>query len=138
MARLKDVVVDCAHPYALATFWAAALDGYEMRPYNDEEIARLRERGIDRVEDDPSVFVDATDGAGANICFQRVPEPKTVKNRLHFDLKSADRAGEVVRLCGLGATVFAAYGEPGDGWTVLRDPAGNEFCVFDSRAEPTT
>ena len=57
MARIKDVVVDCRHPASLARFWAAVLDGYDVAPYNEAELARLRDLGIDDVEDDPTVLV---------------------------------------------------------------------------------
>lgn len=124
MARLKDVVVDCARPAALARFWAAALEGYAVRPYDAEEIERLAAMGIDDLEDDPSV---ALDGPGPTLFFQHVPEPKAGKNRLHLDLAAADRPAEVARLTGLGARVLAAF----DTWTVLADPEGNEFCVAD-------
>jgi hypothetical protein len=46
MARLKDIVIDADHPAALARFWAAALDGYEIAPYDDEEVARLAGLGL--------------------------------------------------------------------------------------------
>ena len=55
MAKLHDVVFDCSHPASLARFWAEALDGYEVAPYDDEEIERLRREGITDLEDDPSV-----------------------------------------------------------------------------------
>lgn len=125
MAALKDIVVDCAHPASLARFWAAALDGYVIRPYDDEEIARLRAMGIDDVEDDPSVALDSADGK-STIFFQRVPEPKTVKNRVHLDLLTPDRAAEVRRLCALGARVLWEL----DSNVTLADPEGNEFCVM--------
>lgn len=127
MAALKDIVVDCAHPASLARFWAAALDGYAIRPYDDEEIERLRAMGIDDVEDDPSVALDSADG-NPTIFFQRVPEPKTVKNRVHLDLLAPDRADEVRRLCALGARVLWEL----ESNVTLADPEGNEFCVMQS------
>ncbi|MFI6710131.1 VOC family protein [Nonomuraea sp. NPDC050478] len=123
MAGLRDVVVDCAHPASLARFWAAALDGYEVAPYDDAELARLRAQGIDDPEDDPTVLVE---GGPPRLWFQRVPEHKAGKNRLHLDLQAEDREAEVGRLAGLGATVLDRREE----WTVLADPEGNEFCVF--------
>ncbi|MGH2760416.1 MAG: VOC family protein [Actinomycetota bacterium] len=123
MAAIKDVVFDCARAAPLARFWAAVLDDYDVRPYDDEEIARLAEVGL-TPETDPVVFVD---GPGPNICFQQVPEGKTTKNRLHLDLTAADRRHEVERLIGLGASVYYE----GAGWTTLQDPEGNEFCVAD-------
>jgi hypothetical protein len=125
MAGLRDIVVDCRHAPSLARFWAAALDGYDVRPYDAAEVARLAERGLSP-ETDPVVFVD---GPGPNLCFQQVPEPKTVKNRLHLDVVAADRPAEVARLIARGASVGREF----DRWTLMHDPEGNEFCVMDSR-----
>jgi hypothetical protein len=130
MAVLKDIVIDCTRPAALARFWAAALDGYALRPYDEAEIERLQSIGINDVEDDPAVVIDSTLGL-PSIFFQRVPEPKTAKNRLHLDTAAADRESEVRRLAGLGATVFRELDEGGSRWTVMRDPDGNEFCVME-------
>lgn len=74
------------------------------------------------------------------ILFLRVPEPKTVKNRLHFCLRPTDRSREeeVDRLLGLGATLVAdRRNGPDEGWAVLADPEGNEFCVL-TRYSPST
>jgi len=127
MATLADIVFDCAHPASLARFWAAVLDGYAVAPYDDEELARLHALGIDDVEDDPSVLVEA--GAGRpRLWFQRVPEAKVVKNRVHLDVRAADVGAEVERLLALGATRVddAEIGH----LVVLRDPEGNELCVI--------
>jgi predicted enzyme related to lactoylglutathione lyase len=125
MARIKDVVVDSGHPAALARFWAAVLDGYEIAPYDEAEIARLRATGINDIEDDPGVMVEGPVGA-PRLCFQRVPEPKTVKNRVHLDLRADDLDAEVARLVALGATLLSREAH----WTTLLDPEGNEFCVM--------
>jgi hypothetical protein len=124
MARIHDIVVDCAHPASLARFWAAVLDGYDVAPYDENELARLRANGINDPEDDPSVLVEAP-GVRPRFFFQLVPEPKITKNRLHLDLSAADPAAEVRRLVGIGARVVGESAE----WTVLVDPEGNEFCV---------
>jgi hypothetical protein len=126
MARIRDVVVDCRHPAGLARFWAEVLDDYAVAPYDDEELARLRGLGVDDPEDDPSVLVERA-GPPPRFFFQLVPEPKTVKNRLHLDLDADDPAAELARLRGLGATVVAEY--EGD-HVVLADPEGNEFCLM--------
>ncbi|MEZ5228407.1 MAG: VOC family protein [Acidimicrobiales bacterium] len=127
VAVLADIVFDCRHPASLARFWAQVLDGYDVAPYDADEIARLAALGITDVEDDPTVLVEGP--SGPRLWFQRVPEPKTNKNRVHLDVRSADRAAEVRRLVGLGASVLD---EPaGMGLTVLCDPEGNEFCVID-------
>jgi glyoxalase superfamily protein len=125
MARFRDVVFDAAQPAAVARFWAAALDGYAVAPYDDLELARLRAAGISGPEDDPSVLVEPA-GPGPRLWFQRVPEPRRVKNRLHLDLTAADVAAEAARLTGLGASVRERH----DDHAVLADPEGNEFCVF--------
>lgn len=126
MAALRDVVVDCHHPASLARWWAATLDGFRVAPYDDAELARLRAQGVDDPEDDPSVLVEPVSGAGPRLWFNQVPEPKTGKNRLHLDLTVADLASGVDDLVARGATVLARH----DGWTVLADPEGDEFCVF--------
>ncbi|MEO3871184.1 VOC family protein [Nonomuraea sp. B12E4] len=122
MARLRDVVVDCRHPAALARFWAAALDGYAVAPYDEAELERLRGEGVEDPEDDPTVLVE---GGPPRLWFQRVPERKVVKNRLHLDLRADDLDSELDRLIGLGARLLATY----DDWAVLADPEGNEFCL---------
>jgi len=124
MARLHDVVFDCRHPASIARFWDAALDGYEVAPYDEAELARLRANGIFDPEDDPTVLVEAP-GTSPRIFFQLVPERKTVKNRIHLDLKSVSVPDEVARLRGLGASLVAEH----DDHVVLRDPEGNEFCL---------
>ena len=106
---IKNVTFDAADALALATFWAAAL-------------------GSDVDEDSTSdrAYVEAAGWGGPNLWFVRVPESKTAKNRLHFDLRAPGTvAEEVARLRALGATVVRA----GDGLTVMQDPEGNEFCV---------
>jgi hypothetical protein len=133
MANLRDIVVDCAHPASLARFWAAVLDDYEVAPYDEAELARLRANGIDDTEDDPSVLVQPV-GATAypRIFFQLVPEPKAGKNRLHLDVVPTDRTRdeEVERLTGLGATEYEDHRDlDGTGWVTMADPEGNVFCV---------
>jgi hypothetical protein len=127
MGVLKDIVFDCRHAGTIARFWAQALDGYEVEPYDQDEIARLRSLGIDDIMDDPGVAIRSMTGAGPRYFFQNVPEPKTAKNRVHIDITAPDRGTEVARLISLGATVFAEY----DDWTTLLDPEGNEFCVME-------
>ena len=125
MARILDVVVDCHHPASLARFWAAALDGYAVAPYDEAELDRLRAAGIDDPEDDPTVLVEPSSGGGPRLWFQLVPEPKLVKNRVHLDLACADVGAEAERLAGLGARVLATPGR----WVTMADPEGNEFDV---------
>jgi Glyoxalase-like domain len=125
MARILDVVVDARHPASLARFWASALDGYDVAPYDDAELARLRAAGITDPEDDPTVLVQPSSGTGPRLWFQRVPESKVVKNRVHLDLACADLGREAERLTGLGARVLAER----DRWVMMADPEGNEFDV---------
>jgi len=125
MAALKEIVIDSRRPAALARFWAAALDGYAVRPYDEAEIARLAALGF-TPETDPGVMVD---GPGPTLCFQLNPAPKTARNRVHMDIAAVSRAAEVERLTGLGARVRDEH----DGFTVMLDPEGNEFCVVATR-----
>ncbi|HEY7876558.1 MAG TPA: VOC family protein [Actinomycetota bacterium] len=128
-ASIRSITFDCSRPAPLARFWAAAL-GYEVRPYDDAERARLRALGIDDVEDDPSVAIDPPGGDGPTMFFAKVPERKAVKNRVHLDLRpSGGMEDEVRRLEGLGATVVRVYDDDGRRWTVMADPEGNELCV---------
>ena len=127
MARLRDIVIDAANPAALARFWAQALDGYDVRPYDAQEIERLAKLGL-TPETDPQVAVD---GPGPTLWLQQVPAKKTERNRVHLDLVCADRIAEVARLLALGATVREEHG----GFTVMQDPEENEFCVLDPERE---
>jgi hypothetical protein len=127
MAHIHDVVFDCRRPAPLARFWAAVLDGYDVAPYDDAEIERLRTIGIDDVEDDPAVLVEAP-GVEPRLCFQLVPESKVVKNRVHLDLRCDDLEAETARLVRLGAEVLTTTG-PQENWVVFTDPEGNEFCL---------
>jgi hypothetical protein len=126
MAYLRDIVIDCAHPASLARFWAAALDEYEIAPYDDAELARLRANGIFDIEDDPSVLIQPIGGAAyPRIFVQLVPESKAGKNRLHIDLMVDDVAAEAERLSLLGARIIGEY----ERHLALADPEGNEFCL---------
>ncbi len=137
LSRLHSIVFDCARPATLARFWAAAF-GYTVRPYDQAEIDRLPALGY-RVEDDPSVVIDPP-SEGPTMWFNRVPESKVVKNRMHLDV-SLESFAAVDALVGLGATVLRrpdAGGATGDGgdvrWFVMADPEGNEFCAFPPKA----
>jgi hypothetical protein len=125
MARLHDVVIDSRHPASIARFWAAVLDGYQVAPYDEAELARLRGLGIFDPKDDPSVLVEAP-GTLPRIFFQLVSEQKTVKNRVHLDLRCDHVEDEAERVVELGASIVAEY----DDHVVLLDPEGNEFCLY--------
>jgi predicted enzyme related to lactoylglutathione lyase len=106
---IRNITFDASDPERLANFWAAALE-WELR----------------------DGFVMSPSGA-PRLNFERVPESKTVKNRVHLDINADDREGYVQRLMALGARkeldVEDASGEYS--WTVMLDPEGNEFCVVD-------
>lgn len=121
-------MIDAVNPAALARFWAQALDGYQVRPYDAAEIARLAKLGL-TPETDPQVAVD---GPGPTLWLQQVPARKAERNRVHLDLICADRSAEVARLRSLGAT----QREERDGFCVMQDPEGNEFCLLDPEREP--
>ncbi|NEA40248.1 VOC family protein [Streptomyces sp. SID11385] len=117
---IRHLTIDCADPHALATFWAAVLDG------------ALAE---DDFPGDPEATVLST---GTALLFVRVDEPKTTKNRWHVDLQPQDRTRdeEVERLLALGATLHEDHRRPdGEGWATLWDPEGNEVCVERSAGE---
>jgi hypothetical protein len=125
MGRFKEIVVDADLPSRLARFWEQALTDYAIRPYDDAEIARLAALGL-TPETDPSVLLD---GPGPELCFQKMEGPRPERNRIHFDIEAEDRAAEVARLLALGATHLRET----EGFTVLRDPEGNQFCVVGRR-----
>ncbi|WP_055551471.1 VOC family protein [Streptomyces sp. NBRC 110028] len=113
---VRHITFDAHDPYALAQFWSR-LTGYVMR---DEE-----------APDDEVLIVSGRTGV-PGLLFQRVPDDKTVKNRIHLDIQppSGTRDEEVERLRGLGARVLDdRRTEDGLGWVVMTDPEGNEFCV---------
>jgi hypothetical protein len=78
VARLHDIVFDSRHPASLARFWAEVLDGYRVAPYDEEELRRLADNGIDDPEDDPTVLVEAGRGQ-PRYFFTLVPEGKVAK-----------------------------------------------------------
>ncbi|MFZ0217774.1 MAG: VOC family protein [Candidatus Dormiibacterota bacterium] len=130
-----QIVFDCHDPDALASFWAAAL-GYEKQWSWDEGTVReMRAQGVR--EDQVNQRSAAVDPAGARprLFFQRVPEPKTIKNRVHLDLHVGREVAEdeVARLETLGARRLRvqdeAFGPFQDFAIVMQDPEGNEFCV---------
>lgn len=126
MGTLREIVFDCETPSRLARFWAEVLDGYSVRPYDGDEVARLAALGF-TPETDPTVMVD---GPGPALCFQTVEGRRYENNRVHLDVTVADRAGEVARLTGLGAEVVRVL----PSYTVMKDPEANQFCVVDADA----
>jgi len=143
LATPIQVTFDCADPDRLATFWATALDygkqdpppGYATWP------AYLAALGIPEDQWNSASAIIDPEGRGPRIYFQRVPEPKVVKNRVHLDLnvgggqqiplqeRRARVDAEVDRLRGAGATLLRPVEEHGEYWVVMADPEGNEFCL---------
>jgi predicted enzyme related to lactoylglutathione lyase len=112
-SRVDTLTFDCADARRMVDFWSSAL-GYEL----------------DDIDDDGAYIVDPS-RRGWALFFQVVPEGKTVKNRLHLDLRPSDSmAKEVERVKAHGATEFRYVEEGGSFWTVMLDPEGNEFCVL--------
>jgi hypothetical protein len=134
-----QIAVDCADPHRLARFWAGAL-GYEVEA-DEEGIRQILAAGYATDEDVTEyegVLVWKTaaacrdpEGRRPRMLFQHVPEPKTVKNRLHLDLRvGAERqTAEVERLAVLGASVLWEASQGPLSWVTMADPEGNEFCV---------
>jgi Glyoxalase-like domain len=134
-----QVVIDCAEPHELVRFWAAAL-GLDVED-NSPLVEQLLAAG--RVTEAETTMLDGrrqfADVAACRdpgrrlprVFLQRVPESKTVKNRVHLDLQvGPDRNdAEVQRLTDLGATVAWVTADRGPLTTTMRDPEGNEFCV---------
>jgi len=106
---IKSVSFDAADALRLARFWAAVFGS-----------------DVDEESTSDKAFVEAAGWGGPNIWFNRVPEQKSAKNRVHFDLRAPGAAAdEVARLAGLGATVLGRHEHN----VVMADPEGNEFCV---------
>jgi predicted enzyme related to lactoylglutathione lyase len=108
-----EVTIDCADPAQLARFWGAALH------YTQVAVPA------------PYAQLVPESGDGVAVVLQRVPEPKTTKNRVHLDLYVDDLDGEVDRLLSLGAVRIEPELVTGQDctWVVMADPEGNEFCV---------
>lgn len=143
MALSIQVVIDCADPAQLASFWSTAL-GYTLQaPPNgfDTWPAFLASIGVPESEWNSASAIIDPDGKGPRIYFQRVPEHKTSKNRLHLDLnvgggpdvdmgeRLARVKAAVNKLMEAGATRLHEMEQRGEFWVVMTDPEGNEFCV---------
>jgi hypothetical protein len=144
MATSIQLVFDTADPDRQAHFWAEAL-GYQLQPPPDgfdgwESF--LRSEGIPEERWNEASAITDPDGKGPRIFFQKVPEGKTAKNRLHLDINASGGRGvpmeqrkprvdaEVKRLRSLGATdERGAIEKDGEYWVRMNDPEGNEFCV---------
>jgi len=115
--RIQAIDIDSSDPGALARFWEAAL-GWRITYEEPDEVVLEPPAG------------SAEEGVVPDLLFLKVPEGKSVKNRLHLDLRPENRDAEVSRLEALGARrVDIGQGSEGT-WVVLADPEGNEFCVL--------
>ncbi|MFU8946515.1 VOC family protein [Mycetocola zhadangensis] len=114
LSGIAALAIDCENPAALAGFWQKVLGGDVV------------------VDEDGDAELRLPEGRGVRLDFLRVPETKTVKNRLHLDLRARDYGAAVAEAVRLGAT-YADDIYDGDEWQVLRDPEGNEFCILRPR-----
>jgi hypothetical protein len=144
MATQIQVVIDCADPDRMMKFWATALNYKEQDPpqgYGSWE-EFLRAMNIPEDQWNSAGAVVDPEAKGPRLYFQKVPEGKTVKNRVHLDLNVGGGSStpleerrkrvdaEVERLVAAGATVFKpGADEMGEYWVVMQDVEGNEFCV---------
>ena len=142
MAHTLQVTFDAADPMAVAEFWAPALGYIVQPPPGDfatwEDFADSV--GIPEEDRDNLAAVIDPDGVGPRLLFQKVPEGKAVKYRVHLDVNITERGSspeqqrvaidaEVERLLALGATRLDDFDDETGMWTVMQDVEGNEFCV---------
>jgi predicted enzyme related to lactoylglutathione lyase len=107
------IVIDSVDPATIAPFWCALL-GVQERGWYSEDYLLLTDGG----------------GIAPRIAFQRVPEAKSVKNRVHVDIGVPDLDAAVARVLALGGQVVSEERElTGSRWRVMADPEGNEFCL---------
>lgn len=109
--RVQAVMIDCRDPEALMSFWSD-VPGVEVAGRYPDYI-----------------FSTPLPGTHISLAFQRVPEDKVVKNRLHLDVGHPDREAAIAKIVALGGTRVADHTEGGAAWTVMTDPEGNEFCI---------
>jgi hypothetical protein len=140
MAFDFQVAIDCAEPHVLADWWAEAL-GWQVEAQDEAFIRRMVEAGHATEEQTmrhhgalvwrEGAAITSPDPDRPRVLFQHVPEPKTVKNRIHFDVRiGAERQeAEVARLKALGATELWRASQGPHEWVTMADPEGNEFCV---------
>jgi hypothetical protein len=140
MAFDFQVTFDSSAPHELADWWAEAL-GWQVEAQDEAFIRRMVQTGAaseaDTTEHHGALVwkvgaaLNSPDPGRPRLLFQHVPEPKTVKNRLHLDVRVGGerREAEVARLLGLGATELWRASQGPYEWVTLADPEGNEFCV---------
>ncbi|WP_328884934.1 VOC family protein [Streptomyces sp. NBC_00316] len=130
-SRFTELAVDCHDPESLAAFWREVLD---FKVIDRNEVKVEIGSWVPTVEDVRARQMSPT------LLFIRVPEARTVKNRLHLGVSPIDGStdDEVTRLLGLGATKTDAGQDPDRSWVVMADPEGNEFCVLRTLAPQST
>ena len=126
--KIASVTFDCADALNVARFWSAALD----RPLDPDASSDFASIGFTGRRDTAG-WAPVEREADPTWMFNKVPESKTAKNRIHLDVMAANSNAEVARLVELGATRVADREEYGDLWTAMADPEGNEFCVAKAR-----
>lgn len=133
MANPFQVTFDAASPRALGGFWCEVLGYVEQPPPPgfDTWEAALTAFGIDQSDPDRAYAIVDPDGVGPRVFFQKVPEPKTAKNRVHLDVDVGVETmhAKADELVAAGATWVAEHEEPGGHWITLLDPEGNELCL---------
>jgi hypothetical protein len=133
MANAFQVVIDAAGPRALGAFWCEVLGYIEQPPPDgfDTWEDALAAFGVDRSDPDRAFAIVDPEGTGPRVFFQKVPEGKTVKNRVHLDVNVGKDAmhAKADELEALGATRVGEFDEPAGHWIAMLDPEGNEFCV---------
>ena len=143
MAVKLQVTFDAADPPALAAFWGEAIGYVEEDPPDGFDSWEAWAVANDLPREDWGDYASRVDpdGVGPRLFFQRVPEPKTAKNRVHLDLSVGGGRGTppeesraliaaaVERAVTAGATKVREFDEPTGYWVVLQDPEGNEFCL---------
>lgn len=130
MLRWYTTVVDCRDVAAQADWWATAL-GWKRVYESDDEVILVPQHAT-------AEFLQTLswEQVPPGLVFVRVPEGKSVKNRLHLDLAphtTDDRDAEIARLIASGATRRDVGQDGSASWVVLADPEGNEFCVLSAR-----
>ena len=140
MAFDFQVTIDSPAPHELADWWAETL-GWQVEPQDEALIRRMVQQGAASEEDTTEhrgalvwkvgAALTSPDPGRPRVLFQLVPEAKTVKNRVHLDVRvGADRReAEVARLLERGATELWRASQGPYEWVTLADPEGNEFCV---------
>ncbi|WP_327088436.1 hypothetical protein OIE66_39980 [Nonomuraea sp. NBC_01738] len=136
MAYEFQVTIDSSDPHTLADWWADAL-GWEVEPQDEAFIRDMVAKGHAQESETHTHNGKLVWRVGAaihhprapRVLFQRVPEAKTAKNRMHFDVRVDDREAVKERLLAAGAT-FLHDGQQGPfTWVTMADPEGNEFCL---------